>query len=76
MIDQIDGGQSTHHKWLEVLRSLRHLHGGTKPKASSIAWKREAWKEAALDDLPWKDERGPSSVKHWNRFKGNVGENL
>jgi len=29
----------------------------------SIAWRREAWKEEALDDLPWKDERGPSSIK-------------
>ena len=29
----------------------------------SIAWRREAWKEEALDDLPWKDERGPSSTR-------------
>ena len=29
----------------------------------SIAWKREAWKEEALDDLPWKDERGPSLIR-------------
>ena len=29
----------------------------------SIAWRREAWKEEALDDLPWKDERGPSSIR-------------
>ena len=29
----------------------------------SIAWRREAWKEEVLDDLPWKDERGPSSVR-------------
>ena len=29
----------------------------------SIAWRREAWKEEALDDLPWQDERGPSSVR-------------
>ena len=27
-----------------------------------ITWRREACKEEALDDLPWKDERGPSSV--------------
>ena len=42
--------------------------GGRVPLAScghkdevitpSIAWRREAWKEEALDDLPWKDERG------------------
>ena len=30
---------------------------------SLIAWRREAWKEEALDDLLWKDERGPSSVR-------------
>ena len=30
---------------------------------SSIAWRREAWKEEALDDLHWKDEREPSSIR-------------
>ena len=29
----------------------------------SIAWRREAWKEKALDDLPWKAESGPSSIR-------------
>ena len=29
----------------------------------SIAWRGEAWREEALDDLPWKDERGPSSIR-------------
>ena len=29
----------------------------------SIAWRREALKEEALDDLPWQDERGPSSIR-------------
>ena len=29
----------------------------------STAWRREALKEEALDDLPWKDERGPSSIR-------------
>ena len=29
----------------------------------SIAWRRKVWKEEALDDLSWKDERGPS-VRH------------
>ena len=29
----------------------------------SIAWRREALKEEALDDRPWKDERGPSSIR-------------
>ena len=44
----------------------------TKDSTASIAWRREAWKEAALDDLPWKDKRGPSSIslelfqRQWN----------
>ena len=29
----------------------------------SIAWRRKAFKEQALDDLPGKDERGPLSVR-------------
>ena len=29
----------------------------------SIVWRREARKEEALDDLLWKDERGPSSIR-------------
>ena len=32
--------------------------------------KTEAWK----DNLPWKDKRQLSSIKHWNCFKGNIGE--
>ena len=28
-----------------------------------IAWRREALKEEALDDLPWKNEREPSSIR-------------
>ena len=28
-----------------------------------IAWRREAWKKEALHRLPWKDERGPSSIR-------------
>ena len=41
------------------------INCGQKAKAitPSIAWRREAWKEKALDDLPWKDERGPSSIR-------------
>ena len=44
-----------------------------------IAWRREALKEEALDDLPWKDERGPSSVRRtlepFQRHRwGNFGE--
>ena len=46
-----------------------------KDISPSIAWRREAWKEEALDDLPSKDERGPSSIRRiWHRFKSNVGE--
>ena len=41
----------------------------------SIAWRREAWKEEALDDLPLKGREGHrQSDKHWNCFKGNAGE--
>ena len=29
----------------------------------SIAWRREAWKEEAPDDLPSTDERGPSPIR-------------
>ena len=28
-----------------------------------LIWRREVWKEEALDDLPWKDERGSSSMR-------------
>ena len=35
--------------------------------AKDITPRREALKEEALDDVPTKDERGPSSVRHWNR---------
>ena len=42
-----------------------------------IAWRREAWKEEALDDVLRKDERGPSSIRqtlelfqrrHWGKL--------
>ena len=37
------------------------------PKANDITpstgWRREAGKEEVLNDLPWKDERGPSSIR-------------
>ena len=35
----------------------------SKSFTPSIAWRREARKEEALDDLPWKDERRPSLVR-------------
>ena len=31
---------------------------------TSVSWKRGAWKEAVLNNLPWKEERGPSSGRH------------
>jgi len=46
----------------EVLRSLRHYHKATVV-TPSIAWRKEVWEEEALDDLPGRDEEGPSSVK-------------
>ena len=36
-----------------------------KEITTSVAWKREAWEEEALNNLPRNDE-------HWNCFKGNV----
>ena len=37
------------------VEELETLPAGTKPRTSrtpSIAWRREAWKEETLDDLP------------------------
>ena len=48
----------------EVLRSLSHyLRAQIQDITPSIAWSREAWKEEALDDLPSRDQRRPSSVR-------------
>ena len=59
-----------------MLRSLRHKIR-QKDITLSIAWRREAWKEEALDDLPRKDERGyRQSDEHWNCLKGNVRKRL
>ena len=44
----------------EVLRSLRHYL--RKDITPSIVWRREVWKEKALNDLPWEDKKGPSSI--------------
>ena len=43
----------------------------------SIAWRREVWKEEALDNLPWKDgvHKGePSSIRRTLQHWGNFGE--
>ena len=64
------GGKSNPHKWLASRKiwsgeELETLPAGTKPRTSHhrFPWRREAWKEEALDDLPRKDERGPSSIR-------------
>ena len=44
----------------EVLRSLRH-YLRAQSHTPSIAWRREAWKDDALNYLPSKDERGTLS---------------
>jgi len=38
----------------------------------SITWRREMWKEEALDNLPW--EGYHQSDKQWNCLKGNAGK--
>ena len=61
----------------EMLRSLRHTSCGHKASdiTPSIAWRREAWKEEALDDLPERTrESHRQSDEQLNRFKGGVGE--
>ena len=48
----------------QVLRSLKHyLQAQSQDITPSITCRREVWKEKALDDLPWMDERGPSSIR-------------
>ena len=48
-----------------------------KDVTPSSSWRRETLKEEAIDDLPWQDERGPSSIRrtlkpfqrrHWGNF--------
>ena len=44
-----------------MLRSSRHYLRAQSQwhhTTDLISWRREAWKEEALDDLPWKDKRG------------------
>ena len=62
----------------EVLRNLRHsCRHKAKDITLLIAWRREAWKEEALDNLPWKDERGPSAIKQTlEQFQRQHQENL
>ena len=43
------------------IHSRTHAYKRIKVKdiTPSMAWRREEWKEEALDDIPSKDERGP-----------------
>ena len=57
----------------EVLRSCEH-----KAKDTTLsAWRKEAWKEEVLDDLPGKDGRGPSPIRQTlELFQGQCLANL
>ena len=58
----------------EVLRSSKH-YLRAKDITSSIAWRREAWKEETLEIFLERTREGQrQSNKHWNCFKANVGE--
>lgn len=50
-----------------------------------FAWRMEAWEEEALDDLPWKDEKGPLSIRRtlelsqwqrWGNFERRGGAHM
>ena len=70
----IDVSSIAHDPSISV-EKLETLPAGTKsrtPRTPSITWRREAWKEEALDNLPWEGHR--QSDEHWNRLKDDVGE--
>ena len=46
-----------------LLRRSGKLRSLVKDITQSAAWRREAWKEEALDDLPSEDGREPLSVR-------------
>ena len=47
----------------------------TKELMALVKWGREVWKKEVINNLPWKDERGSSSVRQTlEYFKGNAGE--
>ena len=66
-----------HHKWSvthSIDKSLTQLINQSIvifPLAGTVSWlgvwrntlMKCSWKEEVLDDLPWKDERGPSSIR-------------
>ena len=55
------GGQCKSHKCWEAWDTTCIYKA--KDITPLTAWRREAWKEEALDVLPWKGERGPSSIR-------------
>ena len=65
------GGQNNTHKWFASTKilSVEELEtppAGTKPRPShyrSAGGGRRGKRKASLDDLPWKDKRGPLSVR-------------
>ena len=70
-----------HHKRLASLKiwsveELETLPEGSKPMTSnhqSSGWQRCRKSKHSMI-LPWKDETGPLSIKHWNCFKANIWE--
>ena len=81
-LDRLHGGQSNHHgrvasRKIWSVEELETLPVGTKPKTTpSIAWRIEAQKEEALNDLPWEEEKGPSSIRPTlELFQGPQWEN-
>ena len=66
-----------HSRKIWSVEDLETLPAGSKPRTShhrSPGGERR-WKKEALDDLPWKDERGCSSIRRTlEPFKGNFGK--
>ena len=68
----------------EALRSLRHyLQTQSQGHHTIDRLRREVLKEEAPDDIPWKDEKGPSSIRRtlepfqrqrWGNFWDRRGE--
>ena len=61
----------------EAGEDVRRVQITFKPQQLNItalvAWRREAWKEEALDDLLERTRQGNfQSDEHWNCFKGSL----
>ena len=53
-----------------LLLSLRHyLPAQSQASITSTAWRREASKKEAIDDLLWKDDHGPWSIRRTVELK-------